>query len=135
MPDRDKDGFTLVEALVALAVLGVTLVGALEVTSRTLRVQAAAERHLEAVALANAKLNQLATLPVDSLASYQTRRTGNVRLGGHRYAWQALARRDSSDFALWEAAVRVEWGEGEFTAETAFYRREPDRLRGAGYSP
>lgn len=127
-------GFTLVEALVSLAILGMAVVTALEVTARTLGTQASAERHLEAVALADAKLNELALLPSDSLALYADVRSGEVELESRDYRWRAIVRRDANDAALWAAAVRIEWSGGAFDLETVLYRRPGvrERLRGEG---
>lgn len=118
----------------SLAILGMAVVAALEVTARTLGTQASAERHLEAVALADAKLNELTLLPSDSLALYADTRSGEISLESRRYRWKAIVRRDPGEAALWAAAVRVEWSGGEFDAETVIYRRPGvrERLRGSG---
>ena len=126
-------GFTLVEALVSLTILGLAVVTVLEVTARTVGTQASAERHLEAVALAEAKLNELALLSIDSLKRYAEARSGALSLRSRSYRWSALVRRDAEEAALWEAAVRIEWAGGEFDLETVFYRRE--RLRASGREP
>jgi len=120
-------GFTLVEALVALAILGLGVTAALELSARTLRTQAAAERHLEAVTLAEAKMNELAILPSTSLEQYAGIESGNVGLGGRSYSWQAVVRREPGTTTLWRAAVRIEWEDGDFDLETVLYH--PDRRR------
>lgn len=118
-----SDGFTLVEALVALLVLGLAVTAAVEASALTMRTQVAAERHLEAVALADAKLNELAALPTAALASLTQPSSGELVLPPHRYAWRAAVRRDTASPTLWHAAVSVEWAGGTFDLETVLYRR------------
>ncbi len=123
-------GFTLIEAVVSLFVLGLALVAALEFTARSLRTQAEAVRHLEAVALAEWRMNQLAAQPADSLPRYTVARRGATEIAARRYTWTVLARREPTEPELWRAAVRVEWGRGEFDLETVLYR--PGQIRRVG---
>lgn len=122
MRARAEAGFTLVEALVALAILSLAVVAALETASRTLGTQAAAARHLEAVALADARLNALAALPADQLAGRVGSEAGTVELDSRSYSWRSRLRRGEAAPELWTAAVRVSWEGGEFDLETTLYR-------------
>ena len=117
-------GFTLIEALVALAVLGIAIVTALEASSQILRSQAAALREREAVALAEAKLNELAAAPPDSLPAWLPARSGRITLAGRDYLWRTRLGREPGTRALWRAAIRVEWQSGEYDLETLFRRPE-----------
>ncbi|MDH3496496.1 MAG: prepilin-type N-terminal cleavage/methylation domain-containing protein [Gemmatimonadota bacterium] len=119
---RAERGFTLVEALVALAILGLAVIVALEVGAQTLRAQAAAERHLEAVVAAESRLTELTLLPADSLAMYSEPRWGTVVLS-RPYRWRALVRPEPQADGLWRAAVVIEWAAGDLAVETVFYRR------------
>jgi len=115
---------------VALAVLGIAIVTALEATSQILRSQAAALREREAVALAEAKLGELASAPRDSVSAWLPERSGRVTLGGREYGWHTRLGRESGTQALWRAAVRVEWPSGDYELETLLRRREwPSRGR------
>lgn len=127
MSGAGERGFTLLEVLVALAILGTTLVAALEVTGVTLRTQAAASRHIEAVALAEAKMNELVLLSSDSLEWYTVARSGTTALPPRQYEWSALVRQDAETPRLWHAAVAIDWPDGRFDLETVFYRRERTR--------
>jgi Tfp pilus assembly protein PilV len=111
-----------VEALVALVILALSVAAALEASSVTLRTQKAAERQLEAVALADAKMNELATLGPQELETYATPQGGTVELETRLYRWVAAARPDERDVGIWWARVRIEWTDGEFDLESAFYR-------------
>lgn len=120
----DSDGFTLLETMVALVILGVALLAVFEAASQALRAQGVAEHQVEAVSLAEYKMNTLVAFPLDSLRSYSNTRSGWTALGSHRYMWSAVARQVPKRPQLWRAAVVIEWEDGEFDLETTFYRRE-----------
>lgn len=131
MRARAEVGFTLVEALVAMAILSLTVVAALETAARTIGTQAAAARHLEAVALADGKMNALAALPADQLPGHKGSEAGTTQLGSRSYLWRSDLRRSETGTGLWIAEVHVSWDGGEFGLETLLYRpTRADRLRG-----
>jgi prepilin-type N-terminal cleavage/methylation domain-containing protein len=125
-------GFTLVEAVVALFILGLAVVAMEQAAGRAVGVQAAAARRLEAVSVADWKLNELAALPSESLAQFRLPRSGVVELGPRRYHWQSSVRRQDEASALWEASVAVAWDRGRVDLRTLFYR--PPERRGPGGS-
>lgn len=129
---RGRDGFTLVEALVALLIVGAALVPLLGALTAGLRAQGRVAAALEGVALAEARMAELALLPVDSLAAYHAPRTGAFPppLAGHR--WSAVVRGDTASPALVRGAVLVEWPGGSYSLETVFHRPEllPASTRG-----
>ncbi len=129
----DRSGLTLVETLIAVSILGIGIAAALEMSARTLRTQAAAERHLEGVALAEAKMNELATLPPDALLGYAETQSGELELNRRSYRWQARVQRDIASPALWNAAVRIEWRGGDYDLKTTLFR--PGRIRSLGGRP
>lgn len=122
MSRRGDRGFTLVEVLVALTVLAVAVVAAMEAGAAALRGHVGLRRQLTAVALAEARLTQLGLLGADSLATYARFQRGSFAAPFGAYGWRALAARDPADPALLRAAVLVEWDAGEYTLETVFYR-------------
>ncbi len=126
-------GFTLIEALVSLLLVSLAVVVMVRASARTLWTQNSAERHVEAVALADSKLNEIVLFPADSLAWYAQVRSGQFSLGRRRYAWRAIVRREDNK-PLWQAAVSIEWGGGAFDVETVFYRRRIARMT-PGVSP
>lgn len=129
---RRQGGFTLLEALVALLLVGLGVVGALEAASRTLRTQADVGRHAEAASLADERLSALSLLPRDSLAACCDARWRTVRLDDRRYRRRADVAEAGGE-GLWRAAVEVAWEDGTVRLETLVYR--PDRLAGARGSP
>ena len=131
-PSGAERGFTLIEALVALALFGLTALAALEAASASLRAQADHERRREQASLAEAKLSEILLWPVDSLTAWTGERAGVLVLDGRRYVWRARARPEAAD--LWHVSVEVRGAGGTFTLETRAYRRPPagSRPRGDG---
>lgn len=118
-----ESGITLVEALVALAILALAVTAVLETSGRTLRTQAMAEAHVEGVALAEWKMNELATLSADSLARRSALEFGEVALDARRYRWETTIVPDPDSRDLWHASVSVEWNGGRYDLATVFFRR------------
>lgn len=114
-------GFTLVEAAVALLILGLAALAAVEAVGGALRTQAVAGRYREAVALAEWRLLALTAMPPDSLPHYQLPRAGAVTLPPHRYTWRAVVRPVDGAPRLWDGAVAVAWDGGQVTLETMVY--------------
>ena len=121
-----RRGFALLESLVALALTGLVVVGAIEMLSAGLRADRAAAHHLEAVSLAEWRLGQMELLPLDSIESYEVPRRGQFSAPFAGYAWRALARREPGSPTLLRAAVLVEWEGREYSLETTFYRPDLD---------
>lgn len=121
-----EGGFTLLEVIVAIVVLGVAVAATNHSVGLGLRAQGAVRGHLEAVALAETRMNELILLPRDSLPGYRVPREGGFAPPHEEFRWQALVRPDSASPRLVRAAVRVEWPGGSYSLETAVYR--PDRL-------
>ena len=121
---RARAGFTLLETLAALTIVGMAVVVLMAAFGEGLRGQALASRHVEAVALAEARMSELAALPADSL-----RRPAVVREGGfappfERYRWQTRLERDARHPRLVAATVVVRWARGEYVLETELFRHE-----------
>lgn len=126
-------GFTLLEALVALLVVGLGVVGAVEAASRALRTQAEVGRRLEAVQLADERLTDLSLLPGDSLAACCAAGWRSVELDDRRYRRRSEVVRWEADPGLWRAAAVVAWDGGSVRLETLLYR--PGTAPGAGGGP
>lgn len=121
---RDQRGFTLLEALVALVILGLALVPMLRSIGMGVREQGGLRGHLEAVSLAESRMSELALIPVDSIAAYRQPRNGFFPEPFADYRWSAVLRADERSTALIRAAVMVRWKEGEYSLETVFHRTE-----------
>lgn len=116
-------GFTLLEATVALAIVGLVAVGALEAFAVEARVARRTRDAGPAAAVASERLARLALvdpaglqpLP-DSLAR------GVVRTGERTYAWEARAQRVAGTPHLFEFRVEVQWESGTFALASRVYR-------------
>lgn len=116
-----QDGFTLLEALVALLVVGLAVAGSLQAVSRALGSQAQATRHAEAAALAESRLNEVSLMDVDSLRELDGARRRTRTLAGRRYRQRSWAR-PLEEENLWRVTTRVEWNDGRVELETVFFR-------------
>ena len=119
---RADDGFTLVEAVVALLLLGMGLVPLLGSVTAGVRSEGDLAATLNAVPLAESRMEELTLLPLDSLAGYLTPRSGSFAPPFQRYRWSALLRPAPESPALVQAAVRVEWEGGGYSLETFLHR-------------
>lgn len=122
MSRRADAGFTLIEAMVALAILGLTLVTLLAATSQALQAEGKATRYLEAVTLAEAKMNEITSLPLPTLLRLQEPVGGSFSGDLDGFRWTAAVRRVENAQNLYRAAVAVRWDEGQFDLETTLYR-------------
>lgn len=118
-----RAGFTLLEATVALVIVGLVAVGALEAFAAEARVARRARDAGPAAAVASERLARLALvdpaglqpLP-DSLAR------GVVHAGERTYAWQASSQRVAGTPHLFEFQVEVQWESGTFALASRAYR-------------
>jgi prepilin-type N-terminal cleavage/methylation domain-containing protein len=121
---RGNRGFTLVEAAIALLLLGVALVPLLQSVTAGVRSEGDLAATLNAVPLAESRMEELSLLPADSLSFYFSARRGTFAPPFARYRWSALLRPAAGSPALVQAAVRVEWEGGGYSLETYFHRPE-----------
>jgi len=122
MSRRGNGGFTLVEAMVALTIMGLAVVTLLTATARAVEAERGAVAHREAVTLADAKLNELAGLPRWALAEYAGRKGGRFSGELDRYEWTANVEISPDSPRLLLAEVVVRWPEGSVALETTLYR-------------
>jgi prepilin-type N-terminal cleavage/methylation domain-containing protein len=125
---RARRGFTLLEAAVAVAIVGMISVGALAAFSADLRAAQRSQEVLPASALAEERLaalelaepTRLAMLP-DSL------KRGRFAPPFERYEWMATASPVRGERYLYDFTVRVQWDSGgaAFTLARRRFRPPP----------
>ncbi|MBX9927726.1 MAG: prepilin-type N-terminal cleavage/methylation domain-containing protein [Gemmatimonadaceae bacterium] len=119
----NRRGFTLLEAAVALVIVGTVSISALGVAAAESRAMRTATAAAPAVALARERMARLeltdavrlARLP-DSLAQ------GSWTVAETSYRWRATAQpvRDIAD--LWALRVEVEWSDGQYVLSSRSFR-------------
>jgi prepilin-type N-terminal cleavage/methylation domain-containing protein len=124
-PERARRGFTLIETLAALVVVGFVAILAVGAFGDGLRAQRSTRRHAEGVALADLRLSELAASPVDSLLD------GGDRAGAFPapyagFRWRTAVRRSPESPALLDVSVRVTWDGGAYDLATVLYRPEAE---------
>jgi prepilin-type N-terminal cleavage/methylation domain-containing protein len=128
-----RTGFTLLEALVALVILGTAVSGALGAFGGGLRVAASVHAHANGTRLAESRLNELALLPSDSLVYYADAREGRFAAPMDGFGWRARVTRVSGTEGLLRAVVVVSWNGGEYRLATEYFRR--DLVSGIRFRP
>lgn len=132
MSREGEGGFTLIEALVALVVLGLVVVTMAAASSQALRVEGATLDHRRAAALADAKMSEIAALPPAGLRTYAEGLAGRFGEGNERFAWSARVTEVPESPHLFRAVLRVAWDGGSMEVATVLHH-EP-RIR-SGRTP
>jgi prepilin-type N-terminal cleavage/methylation domain-containing protein len=121
---RGRSGFSLLEAVIALAIVGVTAIAALSAVGNELRATEYARRALEADALAADRLAAIGILTdeefrqmPDSIAA------GRFPPPFDEYRWTVHAEPVLGEEGLTDITVQIEWGVGSLAIQTKLYRR------------
>lgn len=118
-----RRGFSLVEALVALTILSLAIVGGLAAFAGQLRAAASANTALVLEALAREKLSELVLLPAHAVSPLpDSLRKGRFAPPFEAYAWMRSVRPLLGRPDLYYAAVEVRGTESRFSLETRLYR-------------
>ncbi|HYD52895.1 MAG TPA: prepilin-type N-terminal cleavage/methylation domain-containing protein [Gemmatimonadaceae bacterium] len=125
--DRPRCGFTLIEAVVALAIIGVVTVGAFAAYGTQLRAEGRAQEAWTLEALAEERLAALALAESAALRTLpDTLRRGRFAAPFARYRWTAAARTVHGERDLWELAVTVSAADSTaLTLRTRRFRPPP----------
>ena len=121
---RARAGLTLLEAVVALAIVGVTAVGALGAVAAEARAADDARTVLEAEALAVQQLALIQTLTGEDLQRLpDSLARGTFDEPFARYRYTATSTPVLGEEGLTRVNVEVEWETGSFPLQTVLYRR------------
>lgn len=121
---RADAGFTLLEAMIALVLLGLALVPLMRSVGSGVREQGRLRAHVDAVSLAEARMLELSVLSADSVRAYLQPREDAFPAPFEGYRWRAVLRAEERSPALVRAAVLVRWTGGEYSLETVFHRTD-----------
>ena len=119
-----RAGFTLLEAAIALLVLGVAAVGAFAALGAARRAETGAAQVGPAVALAEERLAALVLASSRELRALpDSLRRGRFAAPYDGYAWTAESRAVAGEAGLYDFAVAVTWpAGGHFAVRTRRYR-------------
>lgn len=122
MSRTGRRGFTLLEAVVALAILGVAVVAVLGAFAGDLRATERVRRTLVAEVLAEQRLATLRLLGAAELASVpDSLRHGTFAAPLNDYRWTMDASRVRNEDGLFEFHVRIEWPRGAYVLASRGY--------------
>jgi type II secretory pathway pseudopilin PulG len=115
MSSSGRRGFVLLEAVIALLVIGLAAAGALELTAAHLRAAAREPVLLTAAALAQDRIAAVRLLEPDALRRLpDSVANGRFPAPFEAYRWHATARR-SVEESLYDIRVDVSWAGGDYT--------------------
>lgn len=118
-----RAGFTLLEAVVALAIVGMSAVAVLEAFAAELRTTALASRMVEAQALAEHRLAIAELLGSTELRALpDTMSEGEFPPPMESYRWRMDASPVPGEPDLYDLALSIEWENGSYPLRTRLYR-------------
>ena len=125
----DRRGFTLLETVVALAIVTLTGVAALATLGTELRTAERAHRTLEVAALARDVLSRVHLLDDEGLHRLpDSLVAGQFAAPFQAYRWHTTTQPVRDDPGLFDVSVSVSWQEGTQQISTRLYRT-PDGSR------
>jgi type II secretory pathway pseudopilin PulG len=123
---RTRSGISLLEAVVAIAIVGLTSVSALEAVGGDMRTAERARRAIVVEALAGSRLEfmdlltdrELQALP-DSVES------GKFPAPLDEYSWKTTAAAVSDQAGVYAVRLTIDWPTGSYVVRTYQYRQPP----------
>lgn len=128
MPTRSRRpgprrGITLLEAVAAIAIVGMTAVSALEAVGGDMRTAERAKRAIEVEALATSRLEVMNLLTDQELQSLpDSVQDGKFSPPLDEYTYKATSAPVSDQAGLYAVHVTVAWTNGAYTLKTYMYR-------------
>jgi len=120
---RSRRGITLLEAVAAIAIVGMTAVGALEAAGGDMRTAERAKRAIEVEALATSRLEVMNLLTDQELQSLpDSIQDGKFGAPLDEYSWKATSAPVSDQAGLYSVHVTVAWTNGSYELKTYMYR-------------
>lgn len=121
---RGRWGISLLEAVAAIAIVGLTSVSALEASGAEMRTAERARRAIEVGQLATARLdfmNLLYDTDLQSLPDTVAKGTFDEPLD--EYSWTATSAPVSEQAGVYDVRVTIHWSGGAYTVKSYLYRR------------
>lgn len=127
---RARWGISLLEAVAAVAIVGMTSVAALEAVGGDMRAAERAERAVVVEALAGSRLefmDLLSDRELQALPDSVAKGTFAKPLG--EYSWQTTAAPYADQAGVYDVRVTINWNSGSYTVRTYAYRTPPVSTR------
>ena len=126
MPTANRAGITLLEAVAAIAIVGLTAVSALESVGGNMRTAEKAKRAMEAEALATSRLDFMELMNDRELQALpDTVEKGTFPVPLNEYSWKTTSTPVSEQAGVYDIRITVNWSTGSYTVRTYAYRRPP----------
>jgi prepilin-type N-terminal cleavage/methylation domain-containing protein len=123
---RQRDGFTLFEAVVALMIVGLVAVATLAAVGTQLRVTDQAKHVTEASVLAEERLASAQVLSVSDLQSLPAdMASGRFPAPFDAYTWRMTSVPVRDIDGVSNVTVSVDWSDGSYTLASRVYRAVP----------
>ncbi|HET6230914.1 MAG TPA: prepilin-type N-terminal cleavage/methylation domain-containing protein [Longimicrobiaceae bacterium] len=129
MRAADRRGFTLIEAVVALALAGMLVAAALGVAAADVRASRRAASVQEASSLADELIARTDLAPPEQFALWADTADGHFDAPLDRYSWRIAARPVPGEEDLFDVHVQVLWRDGSVAADTRVVPRRTIPLR------
>jgi len=127
---KRRSGISLLEAVVAIAIVGMTAVSALEAAGGDMRAAEKSRRAIEAEALATSRLDFMDLLndrELQALPDSVEKGTFDPPLD--QYSWKTTSTPVSDQAGVYTIHVTVEWPSGSYTLRSYAYRTPPFSTR------
>jgi type II secretory pathway pseudopilin PulG len=123
---RARAGISLLEAVAAVAIVGLTAVSALESVGGNMRTAEKAKRATEAEALATSRLDFMDLLNDRELQALpDTVEAGTFPPPLNEYSWKTTSTPVSEQAGVYDIGITVKWTTGSYSVHTYAYRRPP----------
>jgi type II secretion system protein I len=121
---KTRSGFTLLEAVVALFIIGIAAIAALEAVGGELRSHEKVQRTLEAETLADYQLAQTQMLFYEDFVAFpDSLARGRFAEPFDNYSWVTQVEPVVNEENLFRVDLTVSWTGGEYELNTMIYRR------------
>jgi type II secretory pathway pseudopilin PulG len=121
--NRSRSGISLLEAVVAIAIVGITSVAALEASAGEMRTAERSRRALEVEALATSRLDFMELLNDRELEALpDSVEKGKFASPLDAYTWKTTSAPISQQPGLYDVRITIDWPSGSYTVKTYLYR-------------
>lgn len=122
----NRAGLSLLEAVVAVAIVGMTSVGALEAAGADMRSAERSRRAIVAEALATTRLDLMELFSERELQSLaDSVQTGKFPAPLDEYSWKVTSAPVGEQAGVYDIRVAITWTTGTYVVRTYAYRRPP----------